>query len=80
MNEINKLVWPNGTGVGHVPPKAINQTALIAKTYGVTKKMPKGATTYALADQALDNLKKAGINIYGSNYKPIGVKVTEGGK
>jgi NitT/TauT family transport system substrate-binding protein len=80
MNEINKLVWPNGSGVGHVPPKAVNQTALIAKTYGVTKKMPTGATTYALADQALNNLKKANVDIYGAKYRPITVKVTEGGK
>jgi NitT/TauT family transport system substrate-binding protein len=80
MNEINKLVWPNGSGIGHVPPKAVSQTATIAKTYGVTKKMPTGATTYALTDQALNNLKKAGVDIYGSKYRPITVQVTPGGK
>ncbi len=79
MNEINKLVWPNTSGIGHVPQKSVNSTALIAKTYGVTKKMPSGAVTYTLADQALNQLKGS-TDIYGSKYKPIAVKVTEGGK
>ena len=57
MNEINKLVWPNTSGIGHVPKASVDSTALIAKTYGVTKKMPSGAVTYALADEALNQLK-----------------------
>src|SRR5881397_32830 len=40
MNEINKLVWPNPTGIGHVTPKQVANTATIAKTYGVIKKLP----------------------------------------
>src|SRR3954466_8529692 len=79
MNEINRLIWPNTSGIGHVPQKAVNTTALIAKTYGVTKKIPKGAVTYTYADQALDQLK-ATTDIYGSHYKPTLVKVTPGGK
>src|SRR3954468_3677837 len=80
MNEINKLVWPNTSGIGHVPAKSVNSTALIAKTYGVTKKLAgKGAVTYQYADQAL-NLLKPNTDIYGSKYKPTKVKVTEGGK
>ena len=42
--------------------------------------MPKGAAPTRLADQALDNLKTAGVDIYGTKYKPITVKVTAGGK
>jgi len=79
-NEINKLVWPNPTGIGHVTPKQVLNTATIAKTYGVIKKMPQGATTYQYADQALNQLKAAHVDIYGNGYKPITVKVTEGGK
>jgi NitT/TauT family transport system substrate-binding protein len=79
MNEINKLVWPNTSGIGHVPQKTVQKTALIAKTYGVIKKLPKGAVTYSLTDQALDQLKKT-TDIYGSNYRPIAVTVTAGGK
>jgi len=79
MNEINKLIWPNSSGIGHVPPKSVSQTALIAKTYGVTKKLPNGATTYQYADMALNRLKPT-TDIYGLKYKPAVVKVTAGGK
>jgi NitT/TauT family transport system substrate-binding protein len=79
-NEINKLAWPNPSGIGHVPPKSVNTTALIAKTYGVIKKMPKGAVTYQYADLALNQLKKAKVDIYGLKYKPAKVAVTAGGK
>jgi NitT/TauT family transport system substrate-binding protein len=79
MNEINKLIWPNTSGIGHVPPAQVANTAKIAKTYGVIKKLPVGATTYKYADMALDNLK-ASTDIYGSKYKPIVVHVTAGGK
>ena len=80
MNEINKLVWPNSFGVGHVSPKQVANTGNIAKTYGVIKKLPVHATTYQYADQALNQLKAAHVDIYGSHYKPIKVAVTEGGK
>jgi NitT/TauT family transport system substrate-binding protein len=79
MNEINKLVWPNPTGIGHVTNKQVANTARIAKTYGVIKKAPVHAYTYQYADQALNKLK-ASTDVYGSNYKPIPVTVTEGGK
>jgi NitT/TauT family transport system substrate-binding protein len=79
MNEINKLVWPNHSGIGHVPQASVNSTALIAKTYGVIKKAPVGAVTYAYADQALNQLKPT-TDIYGSKYRPIKVTVTAGGK
>src|SRR5213080_1080343 len=46
MNEINKLVWPNTTGIGVPPASAVTQTATIAKTYGVIAKLPTGATNY----------------------------------
>jgi NitT/TauT family transport system substrate-binding protein len=80
MNEINRLIWPNSYGIGHVPPNAIARTANIAKTYGVTKALPKNATTYQYADKALDQLKKANVDVWGKKYKPASVKVTEGGK
>jgi NitT/TauT family transport system substrate-binding protein len=80
MNEINKLVWPNSFGVGHVAPKQVANTANIAKTYGVIKKLPVHATTYQYADRALNLLKAAHVDIYGNGYKPATVQVTEGGK
>jgi len=80
LNEINKLIWPNGSGIGHVPASALAQTAKIAKTYGVIKKLPVGATTYQYADQALNQLKAAGVDIYGAKWHPKKVTLTEGGK
>jgi NitT/TauT family transport system substrate-binding protein len=80
MNEVNKLIWPTPTGIGHVSNASIKTTALIAKTYGVIKKMPVGATNYKWADTALDQLKASHVDVYGAKYKPISVKVTPGGK
>src|SRR3954463_15101370 len=54
MNEINKLVWPNAFGVGHVSPAQVANTAKIAKTYGVVEKTPVKATTYKYTDLALN--------------------------
>src|SRR3954466_1858329 len=68
MNEINRLIWPNPSGVGHVSPKQIATTANIAKTYGVIKKLPVHATTYQYADRALNQLKAAHVDIYGGSY------------
>ena len=78
MNEINKLVWPNSSGIGTVPTSALNATAKIAKTYGVIKKAPSGAWNYTWARKALAQL--SGTDTKGANYKPITVKVTAGGK
>jgi NitT/TauT family transport system substrate-binding protein len=80
MNEINKLIWPNTSGIGVVPPAAVNTTATIAKTYGVIKKMPSGATNYLYARQALAQLKAAGVDVNGKTWKPQTVTVTPGGK
>jgi NitT/TauT family transport system substrate-binding protein len=82
MNEINKLIWPNNYGIGHVAPASVKTTATIAKTYGVIKKMPvlKDAVTYQYADKALDQLKKAKVDVWGKKFKAASVKVTEGGK
>src|SRR4051812_9883628 len=78
MNEINRLAWPNPNGIGHVSKYSIARTANIAKTYGVIKKLPQNATTYQYADKALDQPKKAGVDVYGNGVKPATIKVTQG--
>jgi len=78
MNEINKLVWPNPSGIGVVSAAAVANTAKIAKTYGVIKKTPTGATNYTYAQKALAKLGSS--DVHGASYKPITVKVTAGGK
>ncbi|MHB8644102.1 MAG: ABC transporter substrate-binding protein [Gaiellaceae bacterium] len=80
LNEINALIWPNASGIGLVPASAVNQTATIAKTYGVIKKAPAGATNYTYAKQALAQLKSAGVDVYGKSWKKATVAVTAGGK
>ena len=78
MNEINKLVWPNPSGIGVVSAASVASTAKIAKTYGVIKKLPAGATNYSYAQKALAKLGSS--DVHGASYKPITVKVTAGGK
>ncbi len=80
LNEINKLIWPNADGIGLVPASAVNATAKIAKTYGVIKKLPVGATNYTYAQQAVAQLKSAGVDVNGKSWKPATVTVTPGGK
>jgi NitT/TauT family transport system substrate-binding protein len=80
MNEINALTWPNPKGIGLPPAGAVAQTANIAKTYGVIKSTPKGATNYTYAAKALAQLKAAHIDVYGKKWKKANVKVTPGGK
>jgi len=77
MNEINKLVWPNPSGIGVVPAAAVAATAKIAKTYGVIKKTPAAsAVNYTYARKALAQLKAAGVNTTGTGFKAVIVKVT----
>ena len=80
MNEINKLVWPNPSGIGVVPKAAVAQTAAIARKYGVIKSRPLGATNYIYARKALAQLRAAGVNTTGTTWKEVTIKVTAGGK
>jgi NitT/TauT family transport system substrate-binding protein len=80
LNEINALIWPNASGIGLVPASAVNQTAKIAKTYGVIKNTPSGATNYAYARKAVAQLKASGVDVNGKSWKKATVAVTAGGK
>ena len=79
MNEINALIWPNSSGIGLVPAGEVAKTATIAKTYGVIKSKPTGATNYKYARQAVAQLKGAGVNVNGKRWKKASIKVTPGG-
>jgi NitT/TauT family transport system substrate-binding protein len=84
MNEINKLIWPNNLGIGVMSPAAFKTTAAIALKYKVIKKPANANASYdkELAKSALQYLKNhvKGIDVNGKSYKPLLVKVTEGGK
>jgi NitT/TauT family transport system substrate-binding protein len=80
MNEINALIWPNSRGIGLPPTGSLAQTTKIARSYGVIKSLPKGATNYAYAAKAVAQLKKEKANVTGASWKKVTVKVTVGGK
>lgn len=81
MNEINKLIWPNKSGIGLVPQSAVKYTESIAQKYGVIKKAPKAwEINYSFARQAVAGMKKSGLDVYGKHWKPAVVHVTPGGK
>jgi NitT/TauT family transport system substrate-binding protein len=80
MNEINALIWPDPSGIGLVPASAVAQTAAIATKYGVIKSLPQGATNYTYARDAVAQLKAAGVNVTGTGWKKLAVKVTYQGK
>jgi NitT/TauT family transport system substrate-binding protein len=80
LNEINKLIWPNKLGIGVMNPAAFKITSSIAQTYGVIKNAPSNAYTAKYAKLAVANLKKQGVDVTGKSYKPIVVKLAEGGK
>jgi NitT/TauT family transport system substrate-binding protein len=80
MNEINKLIWPNKSGIGIMNAADFKRTARIAKQYGVIKKAPSGAYRTDLAKVAVAGLKAQGMDVYGKKYHPAMVHVTAGGK
>ncbi len=80
MNEINKLIWPNDKGIGITDPAAFKQTADISLKYKVITKEPD-QTAYRtdLAEKALKLLGDK-FDAFGKDWKPLTVKVSEGGK
>jgi NitT/TauT family transport system substrate-binding protein len=81
LNEINKLIWPNPTGIGVVPASTVAATVKIARTYGVIKHLPSPSeTNYRYARKALAQLKSEDVDVRGANYRPQVVKITPGGK
>jgi NitT/TauT family transport system substrate-binding protein len=81
MNEINKLVWPNASGIGIMNKGDYGRTASISKQFGVIKKAPSaGAYRTDLATKAVALLKTKGLDVNGSGWKPAVVKVTPNGK
>jgi NitT/TauT family transport system substrate-binding protein len=82
MNEINKLVWPNTSGIGIMSKADFNRTASISLKFGVIKHHSASVGAYRtdLAQAAVAGLKSQGMDVYGKGYKPIVVHLTAGGK
>ena len=86
MNEVNKLIWPAAGGIGHIDTDAWNRTVSIAlgtpNADGdkiITKDPGTAAYTNDIVDAALTQLKAEGVDVNGSNFKPMTVTLTEGG-
>ena len=80
MNEINALVWPSPNGIGVMDKAAFDQTASIAKQFGVIKKAPSAdAYRTDLAQDAVDEVSAEGSDTNGSDFKKVTVKVTPKG-
>ncbi len=81
MNEVNKLIWPNKLGVGLMDADAFKQTADISLKYKVITKDPgKDAYRTDLAEKAIKMLTDAKLDVFGKDFKPLMVTLTEGGK
>ncbi|GAB3824630.1 ABC transporter substrate-binding protein [Dactylosporangium cerinum] len=86
MNEVNKLVWPAGQGIGLIDEAAWSQTVDISMTTKnqvgdtVLKKKPEGlAYTNDYMQKAIAAAKAAGIDVNGSSFAPQTVTLTAGG-
>jgi NitT/TauT family transport system substrate-binding protein len=85
-NEVNKLIWPSTNGVGMINEDAWKQTVEIAlgtkndqgKTI-ITKEPPSTAYSNEYVQKALDELKADGVDVMGTDYKPITVTLKAGG-
>jgi len=81
VNEINALIWPNPTGIGIMDQAAFTRTADIAKQFKViAKPATNDAYRTDLAEAAVADLKKQGVDVNGSSWTKSTVAVTAGGK
>jgi len=86
MNEVNKLIWPATGGVGVIDTAAWDRTISIAsgtknldgKTV-LTKAPDAESWTNDIVNEAVKQLKAAGVDVNGSSFAPIDVTLTEGG-
>ncbi|MEI7755581.1 MAG: ABC transporter substrate-binding protein [Actinomycetota bacterium] len=86
MNEVNKLVWPATGGIGFIDQAAWDRTAKIAQETKnlegaavLTKAPDAGAFTNDIVNEALKQLKDAGVDVTGSSFAPLTVELAEGG-
>ena len=81
VNEINKLIWPNESGIGVMNQADYDTTVQIATDYGVVKNDPgEGVYTTEYAEAAVAELKDEGVDVNGADWQAPDVEVTEGGE
>jgi NitT/TauT family transport system substrate-binding protein len=81
MNEINGLIWPSSGGIGLLDQGLWDQTVAVATTESILTASPTdGAFRTDIAQEALDNLKAAGVDVNGSGWSPITVELKPQGE
>ncbi|GGL00738.1 ABC transporter substrate-binding protein [Mangrovihabitans endophyticus] len=86
VNEVNKLIWPAGAGIGVVDEAAWKQTVDISQNTRnqtgdtVLTAAPEGeAYTNDYIQQALSQAKADGVDVTGADFQPQTVELAEGG-
>jgi NitT/TauT family transport system substrate-binding protein len=81
MNEINGLIWPSSGGIGLLDQGLWDQTVAVATAESILTASPTdGAFRTDIAQEALDNLKAAGVDVNGSGWSPITVELKPQGE
>ncbi len=81
LNEINKLIWPSPGGIGVMDELLWNQTVKVATDEGILNDVPtQGAFRTDLAEEAVANLRDAGVDVIGDGWAPVTVELKEGGE
>jgi NitT/TauT family transport system substrate-binding protein len=86
VNEVNKLLWPSGAGVGLIDAEAWDRTVDIAMNTEnetgatiITSEPPETAYSNEYVEQALEQLREEGVDVDGADWTPIEVTLNEGG-
>src|SRR5215471_5781068 len=81
LNEINALIWPSPLGLGLMDPKALAQTVQVAQQYQIIKRPPDaGISRTDLAQQAIEDLRRQGLETQGLGFTKRPVRITKGGE
>jgi len=82
LNEFNNLIWPAPNGIGILNKEsAFKDTAETAKTYKLITKDPDPKVFRTdIVEKAVKNLKTAGLDVNGANYKKQTVVLNKGGE
>lgn len=85
-NEVNKLIWPSTSGIGHINEDQWARTVEISLetrnqegAQVITAEPPSTAYTNEYVDKAIEELKAEGVDVTGADFEPIEVTLNEGG-
>ncbi len=81
LNEISALIWPSPLGVGVMDTALWGQTVDVATSEGILSSAPdEGAYRTDIAEEAVANLRDAGVDVVGDGWQRVAVELREGGE